>query len=97
MKKDCTDCHHAKWEKYESGYRNLDKGGECGYPEIPLPHSYLDVYRNMPKRRMVTKHTRRGCPMWEKRGEVGGLDFGIKTVNKQLEKVNYIREKLWEL
>lgn len=96
-KKNCTNCHYAKWETYESGYRNLDKGGECEYPEIIFPHCYFDVRRELPKKRTITKYTKPNCPLWEKWVKLNELDFGIKTVNKQLEKVNYIRKKLWEL
>lgn len=93
-KRDCTNCHYAKWKRYKSGRRMFDHSAVCEYPEIDLPFCYFDKYQQLPRRNTVTKYTKPGCPMWKK---IGKQDSVIKNLNKQFEGMNYVRKKLHEL
>ena len=66
MKKDCTNCHWAEFEKTKSGRRNLEHG-ECEV-EITFPNSYMSRFYSgeLPKKESISKYTKPGCPLWEK-------------------------------
>ena len=63
MKKDCTTCRYAYFETRLSGRRNLAIG-DCNVP-IELPHSFVDLRRELPRKRAISKHTSPDCPLWE--------------------------------
>lgn len=64
MKKDCTTCNSAEFERTKSGRRNLGHG-KCG-ALVKLPHSFHDYRNEFPLRKHISKHTKPDCPLWKK-------------------------------
>lgn len=67
MKKDCTNCINAKWEKYPSGRRKLSTGS-CQINAI-LPHSYIAYDRELPQKYRISTYTKVNCPCWKPLGK----------------------------
>ena len=64
MKKDCTTCMYAEFEKYSSKTRDLNKG-TC-VAMLSLPNSFLDHRNEYPVRSGVSKYTKTGCAYWRR-------------------------------
>lgn len=64
LKKNCTNCFFAEFDKTESGRRNLN-WGDCKF-EIDLPHSFMNLYRELPQKVKISKSTQPNCPLWKK-------------------------------
>lgn len=54
MKRDCSNCGWAEWEKFPSGRKNYHKG-ECTY-EVKLPMSYRSLRGDMPYKSSIYKN-----------------------------------------
>lgn len=62
MKKDCTTCRYAYFETTTGG--RMLTIGDCNVP-IELPHSFVDLRRELPMKKAISKHTAPDCPLWE--------------------------------